>query len=704
MTYPQELRNLERQIGNRFAYMRVFGDSLKELRAVKGLLNRLLRTSSIESYPPTVQGAQRQLADVLHRIELAKKERNPSTDVWSTYLDSLFDAGLTRPRSVEAVRVGDYVVTLRGAQKVLEKIPRGSRWTLRVADGVIQKGPHDTVDVLTAKGRKQLMKSKRNPSLRSSNPTREVVSTASLNTGWEPPHPERAATRSAPGWGNAEVRTWSNRAAMLTAVRMSESSQRPWTPFIDDRVFAYSAESSEQAAKRIAAAKERLGAVRNPSLRSLFSRPKRKEATLDEVRDLQKEESVSLCKHEDFSRAKRVLKQRPAAYARARGLRLEDQDRTRKRDQLLEKLVDAGNKSAARAVAVGGKRKANPSTCPTWVVKGESKEDRKLHRQMDREDQERALRIAEVYARTTPYEFTRSITSSDLRFWEQGCGREIAAFLRKANPTEKQEETPDAARAVAAGGERKANPAMIGFLIRIADTLRARGTVTVDSARQSRPWVFNRPQDEHLFTISGDGQKLYVERGGRPVNISAYRIKTSTSKRNRNPEVDIAPAAEDLYTSFHGRGPHRIGTFDLSTSVPTDVAELGGLLKIKLIGRGRMLQQIKFTREEGVHLAADPDSQSLYVIGEKQQLPENCLEEMEREWGEAACKDQIILGTIKEITYEAKKGFDKYETIDYYHELGEETGERPLLVYDRRDHRLLIVGGAYTVKPEGITN
>lgn len=64
----------------------------------------------------------------------------------------------------------------------------------------------------------------------------------------------------------------------------------------------------------------------------------------------------------------------------------------------------------------------------------------------------------------------------------------------------------------------------------------------------------------------------------------------------------------------------------------------------------------------------------------------------------------MYIGEIEEITYRTRKHFDQFKTIDYYHGLGEVSKVRPQLLYRSRDKKLLIAGGQYDVRPEGIVN
>jgi hypothetical protein len=58
----------------------------------------------------------------------------------------------------------------------------------------------------------------------------------------------------------------------------------------------------------------------------------------------------------------------------------------------------------------------------------------------------------------------------------------------------------------------------------------------------------------------------------------------------------------------------------------------------------------------------------------------------------------MVIGEIRKITYQTQKSFDKFETVDYFHKLGEETKERPQLVYDYLSQLMQIVGARYYVE------
>jgi hypothetical protein len=93
-------------------------------------------------------------------------------------------------------------------------------------------------------------------------------------------------------------------------------------------------------------------------------------------------------------------------------------------------------------------------------------------------------------------------------------------------------------------------------------------------------------------------------------------------------------------------------------------------------------------------LSSNEDGTQLYLVGGDQSLDLDALGIT----GDSATKELVTVGDCIKIYYETEKDFDQFETIQYHHELGEETGELPVLAYDRMNQRLLFVGGAYRIE------
>jgi hypothetical protein len=93
-------------------------------------------------------------------------------------------------------------------------------------------------------------------------------------------------------------------------------------------------------------------------------------------------------------------------------------------------------------------------------------------------------------------------------------------------------------------------------------------------------------------------------------------------------------------------------------------------------------------------LCSNEDGTQLYLQGGDQSLDLGALGIT----GESATKELIVVGEAVKIYYETAKDFDNHEVIQYHHELGEETGEVPILTYDRLNERLMLIGGAYHIE------
>ena len=175
-------------------------------------------------------------------------------------------------------------------------------------------------------------------------------------------------------------------------------------------------------------------------------------------------------------------------------------------------------------------------------------------------------------------------------------------------------------------------------------------------------------------------------------------------------------STDELAAAFHGR-PVIEMTLDTPTAphTPDDLAGLGflhSLTFVALIEEGETeaddeYEDIDLTFDtsgelDPVIVAADHENHQLYIVGgAEQQSP--FAAQFEDETGR-----YVPLGPLTKIEYLTDKhhldGHEEAEVIQYWHRFGEESGETPLLVYDRDSESFMIQGGAYSVEAEGITN
>jgi hypothetical protein len=172
--------------------------------------------------------------------------------------------------------------------------------------------------------------------------------------------------------------------------------------------------------------------------------------------------------------------------------------------------------------------------------------------------------------------------------------------------------------------------------------------------------------------------------------------------RRGNPTKRNYADATELYTQFHGRGPK--GVKDVQVHADDydshkELSQLGRLVSLT-IGAKSWRKKIEWGSREAPDLAAAPNGKQLYIIGGVQNLNGSLTGLPVKALG----KDRVLLGDAYRIEYFTQKGFDNFQPVTYWHDLGEETGKRPRLVYDKRKKRIHLVGGGYKVKPEGIVN
>ena len=177
-------------------------------------------------------------------------------------------------------------------------------------------------------------------------------------------------------------------------------------------------------------------------------------------------------------------------------------------------------------------------------------------------------------------------------------------------------------------------------------------------------------------------------------------------KRNQGGEFD---RAGQTYAMFHGRGPSQTVTVHGMTADPKDrdgktLAGLGTLVSMVI---GNNDYQINWGKgERPPLLATDAGAEQLYIVGGDQDISA-----VLRSLGVKGTQDLVNLGEVTMAEYYTQKKFDNFQPIVYYHHFGEEDAKnprrkprRPRLIYSRRNRKLMLVGGAYKIRKEGIVN
>jgi hypothetical protein len=179
-----------------------------------------------------------------------------------------------------------------------------------------------------------------------------------------------------------------------------------------------------------------------------------------------------------------------------------------------------------------------------------------------------------------------------------------------------------------------------------------------------------------------------------------------TWKRKKSNPSNPEAESQDMYEAFHGKPATSTVIVKEEFHEHKELATLGVLVEFWIApltqpGKGVQIQTSDADRdfdevgadEDTVFLASNEDGTQIYFVGGDQSLDLDALK-FKGDW----VKDSMVIGVIYELTYRTRKKFDKFELTDYYHELGEESGDQPMLVYDSLSPHCFISGGKYKIQ------
>lgn len=206
-------------------------------------------------------------------------------------------------------------------------------------------------------------------------------------------------------------------------------------------------------------------------------------------------------------------------------------------------------------------------------------------------------------------------------------------------------------------------------------------------------------------------------------------------KSKRNPEAtEKEKKALAFYRGFHGHDPKQVISREATIIESGEYAGLGELFGFDLAAfPTASMYRLKPQAESFVDHQTGVRSPNVLTdhLGIKL-----CGAEIENKDGEWVCHQLIIiegkqdiewalkdyfgidssttlvdLGQIKNIWYKARKKQDNYALKHHHHTFAEEErgpgrreAARPYLMYDRKNKKMFVVGGRYTIPVEGIRN
>lgn len=171
-------------------------------------------------------------------------------------------------------------------------------------------------------------------------------------------------------------------------------------------------------------------------------------------------------------------------------------------------------------------------------------------------------------------------------------------------------------------------------------------------------------------------------------------------EKRGNPET----SASDLYREFHGKDPGE--TLEIITEKREHewLVQLGVLRQLKVNTVTGLDATVDFSEKDAPEFCSNEDGTQLFVEGGDQSLPLNKLGLA----GSKRQKESIVVGQVREVTYECRKGFDDFKPIQYFHHFADpkepagKGGELPTLIYDTVNGLLSFSGGTYSVAAPGV--
>jgi len=213
------------------------------------------------------------------------------------------------------------------------------------------------------------------------------------------------------------------------------------------------------------------------------------------------------------------------------------------------------------------------------------------------------------------------------------------------------------------------------------------------------------------FRLVGLGSRESAEYYLEKVLMKKQPKGEGRRKRNNPSEDENFDAATSVSEGFHGRKSLYVEDIIEIERYRTKLAHLGDLVELEILDdSGKHVIPISFAvhdSEEHVSVASTPDRNQLIFSGGNQGIE---LESFPDLTDNEKCKDYVRIGEVFSISYFTDKHHlegPKYQKdgTEYIHQFGEEDGGvRPELMYDTLNQRMILVGGSYEVKDEGIYN
>ena len=170
--------------------------------------------------------------------------------------------------------------------------------------------------------------------------------------------------------------------------------------------------------------------------------------------------------------------------------------------------------------------------------------------------------------------------------------------------------------------------------------------------------------------------------------------------------ADYLEPAFGVSEEFHGRQPRFVESREDELTYSPVLADLGLLVELGVYSEtsgGKPAETpLVFSANEGIRLASNPEKNQMFIVGAVQ-LDRRTLERLGVDPREMD-KEIVAIGPVVNVVYRTAKKMHHLRTADYVHEMAEEGGVMPQLLWDRLNGELSLAGGTYTITERGIVN
>ncbi|MDA4120391.1 MAG: hypothetical protein OK436_07365, partial [Thaumarchaeota archaeon] len=200
-----------------------------------------------------------------------------------------------------------------------------------------------------------------------------------------------------------------------------------------------------------------------------------------------------------------------------------------------------------------------------------------------------------------------------------------------------------------------------------------------------------RPEDLRSERSVGSGKRWTKEYLEKLFRQGYGSVRSKNPESYEGPEgIEVAKEDGEWVVKRHGHITSRHATRDQAGARAEADANLARGSVRRLFKRNPDSDAISSST---TLLCSNEDGNQLYLLGGDQSLDLSSIH-MDGDWE----RDSMVIGVVCEVTYRTEKEFDKFQLTDYYHRLGEETGDEPMLRYDRMNEKLYIDGGKYRIE------